>query len=200
MEFDSREAILVAAHNLFLTQRGLRVSLNDICIAANVNVGMVHYHFDNKQGLLVMLFERLCASWAEELPQLLARQLPVRRKLELHVEQIIRNYRRYPYATKLMAEVVSMSKAAPARRLSNNFMRPLTDFYRSLIAEGVAAGEFRQVDPELFFFSIVGACEFFFSAKRLLEHIFEHQAIDENVEAAFGRHTIGILIDGLTLR
>jgi hypothetical protein len=96
-----------------------------------------------------------------------------------------------------MAEVVSLSTTASARRLSNYFMKPLTDFYRQLIAEGVAAGEFRQVDAEFFFFSVVGACEFFFSAKRLLEPVSRHHAVDEQVEADFGRHTASLLLNGM---
>ena len=196
-EFDSREAILRAAHELLLERGGLRVSLSEICERAHINVAMVHYHFGSKQGLLVMLFERLCANWATELEGLLALDAAPTKKLELHVAQIIRNYRRYPYTTRLMAEVVSLSKAASARRLSNHFMKPLTDFYRQLITDGMAAGEFRAVDPEFFFFSVVGACEFFFSAKRLLEPVFDDQLVDEQMEAAFGRHTIELLIGGM---
>jgi AcrR family transcriptional regulator len=196
-EFDTREALLRATHDLLLERGGLRVSLNEICERAGINVAMVHYHFGSKQGLLAMLFERMCASWSAELEHLLQQDMTPTRKLELHVAQIIRNYRRAPYTTRLMAEVVSLSTTASARRLSNYFMKPLTDFYRQLIAEGVAAGEFRQVDPEFFFFSVVGACEFFFSAKRLLEAVSRHHAVNEQVEADFGRHTASLLLHGM---
>lgn len=196
-EFDTREALLRATHELLLERGGLRVSLSDICERAGINAAMVRYHFGNKQGLLVMLFERMCASWAMELENLLQLDASPTRKLELHVAQIIRNYRRSPYTTRLMAEVVSVSKAASARRLSNHFMKPLTDFYRQLIDDGVAAGEFRDIDPEFFFFSVVGACEFFFSAKRLLESVSDRHMVDEQVEAAFGRHTTDLLLGGM---
>lgn len=196
-EFDTREAILKATHELLLEKGGLQVSISQICQRAGVNVAMVHYHFGNKSGLLITLFEDMCAKWSSELEHLLELPLPPRTKLERHVMQIIRNYRIYPYNTRLMSMVVSACKGPQARRLSNNFMRPLTDFYRRLIDEGVAAGEFRRVDPEFFFFSVVGACEFFFSAKQLLGPIFRERKVDEQTEAEFGRHTTSLLIDGM---
>ncbi len=196
-EFDSRESLLKATHELLLERGGLRVSLSEICERAGVNPAMVSYHFGSKQGLLAMLFERMCARWVAELEHLMQLDASPTRKLELHVEQIIRNYRRSPYTTRLMAEVISLSTTTSARRLSNSFLKPLTDFYRRLISEGVAAGEFREVDAEFFFFSIVGACEFFFSAKRLLVSVGRQHAVDEQVEAAFGQHTAGLLLRGM---
>jgi TetR/AcrR family transcriptional regulator len=196
-EFDSREALVKATHELLLERGGLRVSLSEVCERAGVNAAMVRYHFGSKQGLLVMLFERMCSRWSAELEHLLQLDASPTRKLELHVEQIIRNYRRSPYTTRLMAEVVSLSTTTSARRLSNSFLKPLTEFYRRLIAEGVAAGEFREVNPDFFFFSIVGACEFFFSANRLLVPAGRQHAVDEQVEAAFGQHTAGLLLRGM---
>lgn len=198
-EFDTRDAILRATHELLLEHGGLHVSITEICQRAGVNVAMVHYHFGNKSGLLITLFESMCSKWSGELEHLLALPISPRKKLERHVAQIIRNYRIYPYNTRLMSMVVSACKGPQARRLSNNFMRPLTDFYRRLIDEGVKAGEFRPVDPEFFFFSVVGACEFFFSAKQLLGPVFRQRKVDEQTEAEFGRHTASLLIDGLSV-
>lgn len=197
-EFDTREAILKATHELLLEKGGLQVSISQICQRAGVNVAMVHYHFGNKTGLLITLFESMCAKWSGELEHLLELPVSPRTKLERHVTQIIRNYRMYPYNTRLMSMVVSACKGPQARRLSNNFMRPLTEFYRKLIDEGVEAGEFRRVDPEFFFFSVVGACEFFFSAKQLLGPIFRERKVDEQIEAEFGQHTVSLLLDGMS--
>lgn len=199
-EFDTRGAIIRATHELLLERGGLQVSISQICQRAGVNVAMVHYHFGNKSGLLITLFESMCASWSGELEHLLALPMSPRKKLERHVAQIVRNYRIYPYNTRLMSMVVSACKGPQARRLSNNFMKPLTDFYRKLIDEGVRAGEFRAVDQEFFFFSVVGACEFFFSAKRLLGPVFRERKVDEQTEAEFGRHTASLLIDGMSIQ
>jgi len=93
-----------------------------------------HYHFESRRGLMTSLFERLCAAWAHDLESLLALDVPPRKKLEIHVRQIIRNYRRYPYTNRVMTELVTSSKPALAKRLSRNFVRPLVEFHERLIA------------------------------------------------------------------
>lgn len=196
-EFDTREALLRAAHELLAERGSLQVSITDICERAGINVAMVHYHFGNKRGMLITLFERMCAKWAVELEHLMELDVKPTRKLELHVSQMIRNYRRAPYTTRLMTEVVGLSTASSARRLGGSFVKPLTDFYRQLIVEGVAAGEFREIDPEFLFFSIVGACEFFFSTKNLVRPSSRNRNGNESIEVAFGQHTIDMLLKGM---
>lgn len=196
-EFDSREALLRAAHLLLLERRGLAVPLSAICRRAGVDVAMVHYHFGSRRGLMAALFERLSAAWAPDLENLLALKLSARKKLEIHVRQIIRNYRRYPYTTSIMTELITSSRPASAKKMGSNFVRPLAQFYQRLLAEGAAAGEFRPIEPMYFLFSVVGLCEFLFAAQPLLATAFGVTAIDEEVESAFSRHTAELILDGL---
>ncbi len=196
-DFDSRDALLRAAHQMLLESRGLPVPLSAICERAGVDVAMVHYHFKNRLGLMTALFERLCAAWVPDLESLLELDASPRKKLEIHIRQIIRNYRRYPYTTRVMTELITSSKAALAKRMSSNFVRPLVQFHERLIAQGVAAGEFRQIDPMYFFFSVVGLCEFLFAAQPMLTAGLKIAAIDETMEAAFISHTTALVLDGV---
>jgi AcrR family transcriptional regulator len=55
---ETREAILRSAEDLFV-ERGLdHVSLDEIATAAGVKRGAVHFHFVNKQGILVAMCEQ----------------------------------------------------------------------------------------------------------------------------------------------
>ncbi len=196
-EFDSRDALLRAAHELLLQSRGLPVPLSAICERAGVDVAMVRYHFESRRGLMTSLFERLCAAWAHELESLLALDLSPRRKLEIHIRQIIRNYRRHPYTNRLMTELITSSKPALAKRLGRSFVRPLVDFHQRLIGQGEAAGEFRSLDPMYFFCSVIGMCEFQFAVQPLLGVAFHTALEDEAIEAAFIEHTIALVLDGV---
>lgn len=196
-DFDSRDALLRSAHDLFIGSQGQPVPLSAICERAGVDVAMIHYHFASRTGLMTSLFERLCVAWAHELENLLALEVSPRRKLEIHVRQMIRNYRRYPYTNRVMMELVTSSKPALAKRLSRNFARPLVEFYGRLISQGVAAGEFRVIDPMYFFCSVVGLCEFFFSAQPVLGAAYRSGAVDEDAESAFIQHTTALVLDGV---
>ena len=196
-DFDSRDALLRAAHQMLSENHGLPVPLSTICARAGVDVAMVHYHFENRLGLMTALFERLCAAWAPDLESLLALDVGPRKKLEIHIRQIIRNYRRYPYTTRVMTELVTSNKPALAKRMSSNFFKPLVQFYERLIEQGVAAGEFRPIDPVYFFFSVVGLCEFLFVAQPMLAAGLNFRDVDEEMESTFIAHTTALVLGGV---
>ena len=62
--------------------------------------------------------------------------------------------------------------------MGDRFARPLLDFHAELLRAGADAGVFRPVDPTLFFFSLVGACEFLFAGRSWLE-----EAAGERIES-----------------
>jgi AcrR family transcriptional regulator len=181
---------------MFSESRGSPVPLSAICARAGVDIAMIHYHFVNRLGLMTALFERLCAGWAPDLENLLDLQMSPRKKLEIHVRQIIRNYRRYPYTTRVMTELFTANKAALAKRMGSNFFKPLIEFHSHLIAQGVAAGEFRSLDPTLFLFSVIGLCEFFFVAQPMLAAGLK-QSSDDDLEAALIDHTTALVLGGV---
>jgi AcrR family transcriptional regulator len=196
-DFDSREALIAAAHVLLVQKKGLAVTLSAICAHAGVDAAMVRYHFGSRRGLMISVFERLCAAWVHELDDLLALDLSPSRKLEIHLRQVIRNYRRQPYANRLMTELISSSHASMAKRLSRSFVHPIVDFHRRLIEQGVAAGEFRPVDPTYFFCSVIGMSEFQFAAQPLLRAALGAARDDETVEAEFVAHTAALVLNGV---
>lgn len=199
-DFDSREALLRAAHEVLSASGGKSVPLTAICRRAGVDVAMVSYHFGSKRGLMISLFERICGGWPADLDALLALPTDTHRKLHIHVREIVRNFQRYPYVTRLMTELIMSSKPGTAKRLAHIFVRPLTDFYRRLFAQGLGAHELRKPDTMFFFFSIVGACEFIFAARPLLASAFGVTSIDQDIERKYVEHTVELLLKGIEAR
>lgn len=56
---ETRETILAVAERLFLELGVADVSLEQIAVAAGFTRGAVHWHFQNKQGLLLALVDRM---------------------------------------------------------------------------------------------------------------------------------------------
>jgi AcrR family transcriptional regulator len=184
---------------MLVESRGLPVPLSAIGKRARVDIAMVHYHFQNRLGLIAALFERLCAEWVLDLTSLLSMEASPMRKLEIHVHRLIRNYRRFPYTTRVMNELLGSHRQSLARRMQSNFFKPLISFYEELIAQGVAAGEFRPMDATFFFLSVIGQCEFMFTAEPTLVAGMSMTPIDDAMEEAFACHTIALVLRGVKL-
>lgn len=86
-----REAILVAAEELFATNGFNAVSVRDIAQAAGANPGSVTYHFKTKDGLLLEIYRRHCAPMNLRRSELLAAAKRVR-DLQDRLEAIVRAY------------------------------------------------------------------------------------------------------------
>jgi AcrR family transcriptional regulator len=162
------EKLLVAASELMIARSAIEVSLSDIAQQSGVNAALVKYHFGNKDGLLLALLARDAATEVANLEYLLAQPLSPTAKLKLHIGGIIRAYYRFPYMNRLIHYLLHESSQEAADEVAKFFVAPLLDFHRRLLAEGVAAGEFREIDPVLFYTSLIGACDHLFFGRHAM--------------------------------
>jgi TetR/AcrR family transcriptional regulator len=176
------EKLLQATHDLLVERAGQEASVSEICQRASVNVAMVKYCFGSKRELLEALLERVLRQLVGELEGLSQADLDPESKLRRHVTEIVRNYVRYPYVNRLMNERLLSAEPEAVDRISQSFAVPARDFYAELLREGQSRSGWRQLDPTLFFFSIVGVCEFLFAARPLLERAFLRSLDGELVE------------------
>ena len=160
--------LLVAASELMIERSSIEVSLSDIAQKSGVNAALVKYHFGNKDGLLLALLARDAATEVLHLEYLLAQPIAPTAKLRLHIAGIIRAYHRFPYMNRLIHYLLHESSADAADEVSNFFVAPLLDFHRRLLAEGIKAGEFRSIDPVLFYTSLIGACDHLFFGRHAM--------------------------------
>src|SRR6185312_7096295 len=89
------------------------------------------------------------------------------------------------------------SSAEAADEVAKFFVAPLLDFHRRLLAEGVAAGEFRDVDPVLFYTSLIGACDHLFFGRQALSRAVGVGPVTEEVCRQYIRHMEALLCGGI---
>jgi AcrR family transcriptional regulator len=162
------EKLLDAASELMIERSSIEVSLSDIAERSGVNAALVKYHFGNKDGLLLALLARDAATEVAQLEYLLAQPITPTAKLKLHIGGIIRAYHRFPYMNRLIHYLLHESSARAADEVSKFFVAPLLDFHRRLLKEGIRAGEFRDIDPVLFYTSLIGACDHLFFGRHAM--------------------------------
>jgi TetR/AcrR family transcriptional regulator len=157
---------------------------------------MVKYCFGNKDGLLDALLEQALVQLAGELQSLAESELEPEDKLRRHVAGIVRNYVRYPYVNRLMGERLLAGDPQAVDRISQSFAVPARAFYAQLLADGRLSAGWRELDPTLFFFSVVGLCEFLFSARPLLERAFG-EAADEDLVERYSAQVADLITGGV---
>jgi AcrR family transcriptional regulator len=191
------EKLLVAASELMIARASIDVSLSDIAQKSGANAALVKYHFGNKDGLLLALLARDAATEVANLEYLLAQPITPTAKLKLHIGGIIRAYRRFPYMNRLIHYLLHESSAAAADEVSKFFVAPLLDFHRRLLAEGLAAGEFRDIDPVLFYTSLIGACDHLFFGRHAMTRASGVGPVTDEVCRAYIRHMEALICGGV---
>ena len=191
------EKLLVAASELMIERSAIEVSLSDIAQKSGVNAALVKYHFGNKDGLLLALLAHVAATEIAQLEYLLAQSMTPTAKLKLHIAGIIRAYHQFPYMNRLIHYLLHESSAKAADEVSKFFVAPLLDFHRRLLAEGVRAGEFRKIDPVLFYTSLIGACDHLFFARHAMSRASGVGPVTDEVCRQYIRHMEALICGGM---
>ena len=191
------EKLLVAASELMIERSSIEVSLSDIAQKSGVNAALVKYHFGNKDGLLLALLARDAATELSNLEYLLVQPIRPTEKLKLHIGGIIRAYRRVPYMNRLIHYLLHETSAEAAAEVSKFFVAPLLDFHRRLLTEGLKAGEFRKVDPVLFYTSLIGACDHLFFGRRAMSRATGVGPVTDEVCRQYIRHMEALICGGM---
>ena len=191
------DKLLVAASALMIERSSIEVSLSDIAQKSGVNAALVKYHFGNKDGLLLALLARDAATEMSQLEYLLAQPISPTAKLRLHIGGIIRAYHRFPYMNRLIHYLLHESSADSADEVSKFFVAPLLDFHRRLLAEGIRRGEFRNIDPVLFYTSLVGACDHLFFARHAMSRAIGVGPVTDEVCRDYVKHMEALICGGV---
>ncbi|MHB0884889.1 MAG: TetR/AcrR family transcriptional regulator [Bacillota bacterium] len=151
------EEILTAAIRLFQEKGYHATSMQDIADAVGLQKGSLYHHISSKEELLAWIVARALARYVEELQGIVESGRPARERLKEAVQNHIR----------IIAENLGMltiflrespALTAEQREAEEEGGRRYRQLFERLIAEGVASGDFRAVDPKMAALSIIGAC------------------------------------------
>jgi AcrR family transcriptional regulator len=191
------EKLVSAASELMIERASIDVSLSDIAQKSGVNAALVKYHFGNKDGLLLALLARDAATEVSNLEYLLAQPISPTAKLKLHIGGIIRAYHRFPYMNRLIHYLLHETSAEAADEVSKFFVAPLLDFHRRLLEEGAKAGEFRRIDPVLFYTSLIGACDHLFFGRHAMTRASGVGPVTDEVCKQYIKHMEALICGGM---
>ncbi len=190
--------LLEAAGDLMVERNSTDISLSDIAQKSGVNAALVKYHFGNKDGLLLALLARDAGAEMANLAFVLDQPISPIEKMRRHIAGIINAYYRVPYLNRLIHLLLHQGSEATSKEVHRFFINPLFDFVRRLLDEGVAAGEFRKVDPALFYISLNGACDHLFYGRQMNARFLGSRITDE-IRRQYISHMTKLILGGLVI-
>lgn len=150
---DRRELILDTALRLFTDRGYFNTSVHDIQKEANVSIGSIYHHFGNKEAIAKALLARIESAMVDE--------------INLIIQNTQSAHDRCKAVLKYLFEATENSRDAMQYMLyakHNEFIpdegpvctsRPFS-LMKSIIVEGIQAGEIRDVSPEIVGVNIFG--------------------------------------------
>ena len=170
----TRAAILEAATREF-AQEGVAGARTDaIASAARVNKALLYYYFKDKDALYGAVVDHVFSGLSERVLAPLSSDLPPRQKylayVGAHFDYIAGN----PVLPRIaQREWMSAGRNASPhlRRIVQRYLRPIFIKVSAVLREGIAANEFRPVDPIQFVPSTIAIIVSYFANAPLLAMI-----------------------------
>lgn len=174
------------------------IRMVDIAAGAGVNHAMVKYHFGSKEGLLFALIERDMEDALADLDRLLALDVSPTEKMRLHLKGIFDTYYRIPYLNRLIQAMVREGEPERQRHIGEELLSRIAGAQETIIRAGIEAGEFRDIDPKLFYFTTIGSADGLYSNRFTMTAVFGGiPQADDAMHRRNREQTVELLMRGL---
>jgi len=154
-------AILVAAEIEFATHGFTAARTERIAERANVVKGMIFHYFKSKEGLFTAVLERAYKPFSEAFDKSLDKNLSATDALLTFVDRLLAAMAEKPLSPAIFMLESIQSRGEHFRNLG---MPSLYARIEKLLKRGIAAGEFRKMDPWHGAINIMGLCGFYYCA------------------------------------
>jgi len=149
----SRDAILQAALGEFAQEGHAGARVDAIAAAAGVNKALLYYYFHDKESLYGAVLDRFFIHLTERVMHELDSAAPLGERLLRYTCAQFDCIAGSPHHARLFqGELMSAGRGGSDHltRIAERYIRPIAMRVVDLIQQGIASGEFREVDPVQF--------------------------------------------------
>lgn len=185
----TQQQILDAAELEFARHGLYGARLSAIAASAGVTTAMIHYYFENKEGLYKAALRRPATELATELEKLKLDELPATQALETIIRAAIAYEARRPHRQMLWFQEANQNQGEYFKLLQEHFTN-VHDYLLRILKRGIAEGSFRDLDPQLTTLHIISVCIFYFTVHENWKHMtpefdrLSNEAIEHHTQAA----------------
>lgn len=187
-----KELLVEKTADLLRTLPPEKLSLSVAARHAHVHLTLFRYYFEDRTRLLIDVARMLSKDIGDRVAAIETDAKTAPERLAIRIDTMVDFFMENPFYHRLMVEVMDNEADPLATELINLWMSKTMDIYGSLIDAGVAEGSLRPIDPYFTFLAIMGLCEKFRHASKLLGH--GEYLPDETPEAAAARYK-GFILD-----
>ena len=185
----TREQILQAALTCFANKGYHRTTMDDIVAESGLSKGTLYWHFESKKELFISLLSWLIFDFEQEAfvcPDSISAGDKIRTIAMLFVdrfEQII------PFTKVILDFWAQTFDDEQVQQMFNSLLQHFQEQLGSIIAEGIASGEFRAVDENQVTLALMGMLDSLWLYSSILENTIDLRGTVET--------TVEICIAGL---
>lgn len=169
---ESRAAILQAAVAEFADHGIAGARTDAIAQAAHVNKALLYYYFKDKEALYAAVLDHVFSGLRDRVVPVLERDLAPREKmlqyLGAYFDYIAENPR-FPRVVQSQWMHSPGKRTPQMQGIAKLYFRPIYQKLVAVLQQGIAAGEFRAVNPMDFVPSMVAIIVFYFSAAPVIK-------------------------------
>src|SRR5580704_5602363 len=161
----SRAAILQAAVREFSREGVAGARIDAIARRARVNKALLYYYFKDKEALYSAVLDQVFGGLTVAVNPAFALNVPPREKILSYVRAHFDYVAAHPlYPRIVQGEMMSAGRNGSIQldRIVKQYFRPLASQLSQVLNEGMAAGEFRSLDPSQMVPSIIAVIVFYF--------------------------------------
>lgn len=191
----ARAKIMAAAEQLFAEHGFAGVGIRQIAAAAGVNGAMIHYYFGNKESLYRAIIENA----ASTVRGLIAEAIGSATSLEERLTRFVKAYAGYLFGHPHLARILSREMLAGGKHILEIIPKYATTNYgllREAMAEGIGAGELRDIDIDLAPISLIGMIIVFQLIRPLIALGLGKIQFDERFIERLAAHTVDLFLNG----
>lgn len=153
---DKKTDILVAAEKLFCENGFEGTSTRQIAAESGANMAMINYYFGSKMGVFKEIMEERLMSFKSQLNQIKNENIPAREKLMQVIDKYATRILSNANFHKMMHRELSLSLRPEVFDQIKGAMGQNLIVIEDIIKEGIACGDFRDVDIRMTIVSVMG--------------------------------------------
>ena len=191
--------IRAATRRLLKEHSPAKITRFDVGRAAKVDPALIRYYFGDKSNL----FREVIREGIDDLRRrrnALAAEGTTAEKLRARLKVWLEFFFETPHFHELVIEEVFYGEVDAARGLLSQFVQRVYPDLEDLVKAGIKSGDLRRVEPRFVYLVLVAMCEFFATARPLVEELFGKGCVDSKLVRAYGDFAADLLVEGLKRR